>query len=58
MATEHPLDNHRADECFVCLRSEIDRLRAIAKEAMGECGTSSTTHHLLRQIVPDWNERP
>lgn len=36
------------------LKAEIERLRAKVREAMGECGTSTTTHHLLREIVPDW----
>lgn len=52
---EHLTDENRTlREAVKKAADENARLRAIAKEAMGECGTSTTTHHLLRQIVPDW----
>lgn len=41
---------------IVRLEAEIEWLRAKVREAMTECGTSTTTHHLLRQVVPDWRE--
>ncbi len=38
------------------LNDELTTVKTTVRKAMGECGTSSTTHHLLRQIVPDWQD--
>lgn len=36
------------------LEAEIESTKAIVREAMAECGTSTTTHHLLRKTGVEW----